>query len=134
MSDSVPLPAAISAWLPAATKHWVVPATLPEALPLGEVQRIASGGPFGHLFDARLDEVDGRLALEVLENSRIAGESYFRVWADGTLEALDPAPRIGYGYRDEADRAAAEAEYFAHNRRAYGHLRERGFSDSSSTM
>ena len=127
MSDSVHLPAAIRNWLPAATKHWSAPATLPEALPLGVVQRLASGGPFGHLFDGRLDEVDGRLALEVLENSRMAGESYFRVWDDGMIESLEPAPQIGYGYRDETDRAAAKAAYFAHNGRAYAHLRERGF-------
>lgn len=118
-------------WLARATRHWATPAQLPQTLPSGEVRRVASGGPFGHLFDARLDEIDGRLALEVLENSRMAGESYFRVWDDGTIEALEPAPQIGYGYRDEADRAAAEAAYFAHNRRAYEHLRERGFRGSS---
>jgi hypothetical protein len=69
----------------------------------------------------------------VLENSRMAGEQYFRVWEDGTIEGLEPAPQTGYGYRDEADRATAEAAYFAHNRRAYDHLRERGFKGSSST-
>ena len=86
-----------------------------------------------HRFDARLDLVGGRLALEVLENSRMAGESYFRVWDDGTVEPLEPAPQIGYGYADASERAAAEAAYFAHNRRAYAHLRERGFMGSSST-
>jgi hypothetical protein len=133
MSDSLHLPAAIRAWLPRATKHWSAPVELPSALPAGKVQRIASGGPFGHLFDARIDVIDGRVALEVLENSRMAGEQYYRVWEDGTIEGLEPAPQIGYGYRDEADRATAEAAYFAHNRRAYDHLRERGFKGSSST-
>ena len=79
------------------------------------------------MFDGRLDRIEGRVALEVLENSRMSGENYFRVWEDGTVEPLEPAPQIGYGYRDEADRAAAEAAYFAHNRRAYDHLHERGF-------
>ena len=121
------LPAAIRAWLPQATKHWSAPVELPATLPAGHVQRLASGGPFGHLFDGRIDVIDGRVALEVLENSRMAGEQYFRVWEDGTIEGLEPAPQIGYGYRDEADRAAAEAAYFAHNRTAYDLLRERGF-------
>jgi hypothetical protein len=79
------------------------------------------------MFDGRLDEIDGRLALEVLENSRMSGESYFRVWDDGTIEPLEPAPRLGYGYRTEEEREAAEREYFAHNRTAYDLLRERGF-------
>jgi len=133
MSDSVHLSPAIRAWLPQATRHWSAPVELPPTLPAGQVQRLASGGPFGHLFDGRIDVIDGRVALEVLENSRMAGEQYFRVWEDGTIEGLEPAPQIGYGYRDEADRATAEAAYFAHNRRAYDHLRERGFKGSSST-
>src|SRR6185436_11245216 len=102
-------------------------AKLPAALPAGEVQRLAGGGPFGLMLDGRLDEIEGRVALEVLENSRMAGEVYFRVWDDGTVEPLDPAPRIGYAYRTEEERAAAEEEYFAHNRIAYDHLHERGF-------
>ena len=87
MSDSVHLPPAIRAWLPQATKHWSAPVELPPTLPAGEVQRLASGGPFGHLFDGRIDVIDGRVALEVLENSRMAGEQYYRVWEDGTIEA-----------------------------------------------
>ena len=121
------------AWIARATQHWSAPAALPSTLPAGEFVRLAGGGPFGHLFDGRIDVIDGRVALEVLENSRMAGEQYFRVWEDGTIEGLEPAPQIGYGYRDEADRATAEAAYFAHNRRAYDHLRERGFRGSSST-
>ena len=42
------------------------------------------------MFDGRLDEMEGRVALEVLENSRMSGESYFRIWDDGTLEPLEP--------------------------------------------
>ena len=72
------------------------------------------------MYDARLDVIDGRVALEVLENSRMAGESYFRVWEDGTREPLEPAPWLGHA-------AGGEQEYFEHNRRAYDHLRARGF-------
>lgn len=135
MSDSVHLllTDAMRAWLADATEHWSQPPEPLYSLPAGDVRPIASGGPFGHRFDARLDLVGGRLALEVLENSRMAGESYFRVWDDGTIEALEPAPQIGYGYRDASEKAAAEAAYFAHNRRAYAHLRERGFTGPSST-
>jgi hypothetical protein len=71
--------------------------------------------------------------LEVLENSRMSGESYFRVWDDGRIEQLEPAPRIAFatpaGGTPE-ERAAAEQAYFAHNRAAYDHLRERGFFSS----
>ena len=127
MSDSVHLSPAMRAWLPQATKHWSAPAELPPTLPAGQVQRLASGGPFGHLFDGRIDVIDGRVALEVLENSRMSGESYFRVWDDGTLEALEPTPRTGYAYRTPEEKAEAERAYFAHNRTAYELLRERGF-------
>ena len=79
------------------------------------------------MFDGRLDRIDGRLALEVLENSRMSGENYFRVWDDGTIEQLDPAPRINTRTRSPEEREAAEQAYFAHNRAAYDLLRERGF-------
>jgi hypothetical protein len=79
------------------------------------------------MYDGRLDVVDGRVALEVLENSRMSGESYFRVWEDGTVEPLEPAPRIGYAYKTPEEQEDAEREYFVHNRRAYDRLRERGF-------
>jgi len=130
--QAIPLPAAIREWLVAYVEQaWPEPAAvvaaLPEALPAGEVRRLASGGPFGLMLAGRLDEVDGRLALEALENSRMSGEVYFRVWDDGGREALEPAPRTGYTYKDEEERPAAEAEYLAHNRAAYEHLRRRGF-------
>src|SRR3954467_3438510 len=97
----IAIPAAIRAWLVEAVEaRWPEPAAviagLPEAMPAGQVQRLAGGGPYGLLFHARLDEVDGRVALEVRENSRMGGEVYFRVWDDGTVESLEPAPREAY--------------------------------------
>jgi hypothetical protein len=126
---SLELPEPIRAWLAARIEGvWPPPAPeVPTRFEPGRVQRLAGGGPFGLMFDGRLDEIDGRLALEVLENSRMSGESYFRIWEDGTVEPLDPAPRIGYGYRSAAEKEAAEQAYFEHNRAAYDHLRERGF-------
>ena len=134
----IPMPPAIRDWLVARIERvWPDPApviaSLPAELPPGEVHRLAGGGPFGLMFDGRLDEIEGRVALEVLENSRMSGESYFRVWDDGTIEALEPAPRIAFATAAGAtseERAAAEQAYFAHNRVAYDHLRERGFFKS----
>jgi hypothetical protein len=131
----ITMPPKIHAWLAERVERsWPEPAPviekIPAALPPGQVRRLAGGGPFGLMFDGRLDEIDGRVALEVLENSRMAGEVYFRVWDDGTIEHLEPAPRLGYGYRTEEEREAAEREYFAHNRTAYDLLRERGFLSS----
>jgi hypothetical protein len=126
------LPEAIRAWLVERIERvWPEPAPVVAAIPArfapGVVQRLAGGGPFGLLFDGRLDEVDGRLALEVLENSRMSGESYFRVWEDGTVEPLEPAPRISYGYASAEEQPEGERAYFEHNRVAYARLRERGF-------
>jgi hypothetical protein len=131
----IDVPAAIRDWLVAKIQQtWPEPtpvvAAIPEALPAGRVTRLASGGPFGLMFDGRLDEIDGRVALEVLENSRMSGESYFRVWDDGTIEPLEPSPRLGFAFAPDSTReeqAAAEQAYFAHNRVAYDHLRARGF-------
>jgi hypothetical protein len=128
----IALPPPIRAWLVAMIERmWPEPApvlaALPDALPAGAVHRLASGGPFGLLLDGRLDVVEGRVALEVLENSRMSGEHYFRVWEDGTVEELQPAPRTGYGYATPEEEHAAREAYFAHNRRAYEHLRARGF-------
>ena len=134
----IELPPAIRAWLIGVIERaWPEPApvlaAIPAALPAGQVQRLAGGGPFGLMFDGRLDEIDGRIALEVLENSRMSGESYFRVWDDGRIERLEPAPRIAFatpaGSTPE-ERAAAEQAYFAHNRAAYDDLRERRFFSS----
>ena len=132
------MPAAVREWLAARIEQvWPEPgpvvAAIPTELPAGRVQRLAGGGPFGLMFDGRLDEIGDRVALEVLENSRMSGESYFRVWDDGTIERLEPAPRIAFATAAGAtpeERAEAEAAYFAHNRVAYDHLRERGFFKS----
>jgi hypothetical protein len=132
------VPPAIRDWLVARIERsWHEPerifAAFPEELPAGQVQRLAGAGPFGLMLDGRLDEIDGRLALEVLENSRMSGESYFRVWDDGTIEPLEPAPRPEFAVPSKStpeERAAAEEAYFEHNRVAYEHLRERGFFGS----
>jgi hypothetical protein len=134
----VAMPAAVREWLTERIEQsWPDPgpvvAAIPAELPAGEVRRPAAGGPFGLMFDGRLDEIEGRVALEVLENSRMSGASYFRVWDDGTIERLEPAPRIAFATAAGAtpeERAEAEAAYFAHNRVAYDHLRERGFFKS----
>ena len=124
----IDLPPAIRAWLVKAIEQaWPDPAPVVAALPAGQVERLAGGGPFGLMFDGRLDEIDDRVALEVLENSRMSGEVYLRVWDDGTVEPLEPAPRIGFACSTPDEKEAAERAYFAHNRIAYGHLRARGF-------
>src|SRR6478609_747343 len=111
------LPEAIRAWLVERIERvWPEPAPVVAALPVafepGVVQRLAGGGPFGLMFDGRLDQLGGRLALEVLENSRMSGESYFRVWEDGRVEPLEPAPRIAFAYGAPEEKEAAEREYF----------------------
>jgi hypothetical protein len=131
----IEMPAATHAWLVARIERsWPEPgpvvAALPGALEAGRVHKLAGGGPFGLMLHGRLDEVGGRVALEVLENDRMSGESYYRVFDDGTTEPLEPAPRLGYSWRtgaSDAERARAEAAYREHNRRAYALLEERGF-------
>jgi hypothetical protein len=131
----IDMPAAIREWLVNAVEQsWPEPApvvaAIPTALPAGQVRRLAGAGPFGLMFDGRLDEIDGRVALEVLENSRMSGESYFRVWDDGTIERLEPSPWMSFSYAADStpeERAAAQRAYHAHNRIAYDLLRERGF-------
>ena len=128
----IELPPAIRDWLVGVIERaWPEPApvvaAIPSELPEGEVHRLAGRGPYGLMFDGRLDRIDGRVALEVLENSRMSGENYFRVWDDGTIEQLEPAPQIGYAYSSPEEREAAEQAYYAHNRTAYDLLRERGF-------
>jgi len=128
----IELPAAIRDWLVGVIERsWPEPApvvaAIPERFEEGKVVRLAGRGPYGLMFDGRLDRIEGRVALEVLENSRMSGESYFRVWDDGTIEQLEPAPRTGYGYSSPEERDAAEQAYYAHNRAAYDLLRDRGF-------
>jgi hypothetical protein len=102
---------------------------LPAALPAGTVTRLAGGGPFGWLIDARLDELDGRLVLECLEDSRMAGPDHYRVHDDGTREDL-PSERTGYSHPTGASPEEVErvrAAFHEHNRAVQALLRERGF-------
>jgi len=102
---------------------------LPATMPEGEVCRLSSGGPFGWLIDARLDQIDGRVALEALEDDRMSGPDHYRVWDDGTREAL-PNERIAYATPPNCspeERARIQEEYYAHNRAVGELLRERGF-------
>jgi hypothetical protein len=104
-------------------------AALPDAMPEGVVQVLASGGPFGWCMFARLDDVDGRLALEALEDDRMSGPSHYRVWEDGTREAL-PNERTSYGHPSDASAEEierVEQAFFAHNRAVQAQLRDRGF-------
>jgi hypothetical protein len=134
--EPLPLPGPIRAYLVSLVEtRWSgrdAPApvgALPEAMPVGVVSRLVGGGPFGWLIEARLDEVGGRLALECLEDSRMAGPDHYRVWEDGTREEL-PNEHIAYGHPTGAPPEEVErvrAEYHAHNRAVQEHLRERGF-------
>jgi hypothetical protein len=104
-------------------------ASLPRSLPPGRVQRLSGGGPFGWQIEGRLDEVDGRLALEALEDDRMSGPDHYRVWDDGTRESL-PNEHIGYslpkGYTPE-DEERIKQEHFEHNHSVQQLLKERGF-------
>ena len=136
MTEPLPLPGPIRAYLVELVEtRWsgreAPPPidALPEALPAGTVTYLAGRGPFGWLIEARLDEVDGRLALECLEDSRMAGPDHYRVWEDGTREEL-PNERIEYSSPpgctpEELERI--RAEYYAHNRAVQALLRDRGF-------
>lgn len=102
---------------------------VPREMPLATVTHVVGGGPFGWLLHARLDEVDGRLALEVLEDDRMGGPSHYRVWDDGEREAL-PTEHTGYAlpkdYTPE-DEERIKQEFYARNRAIQEQLRERGF-------
>jgi hypothetical protein len=102
---------------------------LPRSLHAGRVERLVSGGPFGWLIDARLDEVDGRLALEVREDSRMAGPDHYRVWDDGSREALENERTMMVlpPNCSPVERRRIEDEYYAHNRAVGKVLKERGF-------
>lgn len=99
------------------------------ALPEGAVVRLAGGGPFGWGLDARLDRVDGRLALEVLEDSRMAGPEHYRLWEDGTKEALENerSTFVFPAGASEEERERIQQEGYLHNRRVQQALRARGF-------
>lgn len=107
---------------------------LPRHMPPGAVQRLVSGGAFGWRMEARLDQIEGRVSLEVLEEDRMGGPRHYRVWQDGTIEALiseltgHPVPADPV----EADRI--ERAYVAHNRRVQEQLRARGFSSADRVV
>ncbi len=106
--------------------------TVPEvarSMPLATVTLVVGGGPFGWLLNARLDDVDGRLVLEVLEDDRMSGPGHYRVWDDGTRESL-PTEATGYmlpkDYTPE-DEERVKEEFYLRNREIQEQLRERGF-------
>jgi hypothetical protein len=61
---------------------------LPRKMPEGEVQLIARDGGFGMYIEARIDCVDGRIALECFTSNRMSGDEYYRIWDDGSTEAV----------------------------------------------
>ena len=73
------------------------------------------GGPFGWMVDGRLDEVGGRLVLEALEDSRMAGPDHTGL-GGGTKEPLENE-RIGYATRRTRRRSEAARAYAEHNQR-----------------
>lgn len=98
-------------------------------MPAGQVQRLCQGGPFGWLLEARVDLVQDRVALEICEESRMAGMRHYRIWDDGSFEPL-PTARDGIVFPpgcppDEEERI--RQEHYAHNRAVYEELAERGF-------
>jgi hypothetical protein len=102
---------------------------LPVSMPAGRVLRLCEGGPYGWLLDARADRVGDRVALEVMEDSRIAGTAHYLVWEDGSVEPL-PAPQEGMVFpadSSEEDEKRIRQDHFAHNRAVYERLAERGF-------
>lgn len=78
---------------------------LPAELPEGEVQLLASGGGFGMYIEARIDRVDGRIALECFSHNRMSGDSYDRIWEDGSRESVPVQPASGAQELD-VDKAA----------------------------
>lgn len=89
---------------------------LPRALPEGEVKLLAGDGGFGMYIEGRLDRIDGRLAIELFSDNRMSGESYYRVWEDGSEEDLPGPPPEGYegdgdDYFFEAARARGFMQY-----------------------
>lgn len=119
------------------TRCWVGPDrdpgpvidALPDSLPTGQVKKLVGGGPFGWLLFARLDDEDGRLALEVLEDDRMSGPDHYRVWEDGTREEL-PTEHTTLVYPKDCspeEKERIDERFYAHNRRVQALLKERGF-------
>jgi hypothetical protein len=108
---------------------------LPRSMIPGQVQRLCEGGPFGWLLDVRADRIQDRIALEVCEDSRMAGMSHYRIWDDGSLESL-PSVRDGVVFPPGCSRTDEERirrEHFVHNLAVYEALAERGFRYSPAT-
>jgi hypothetical protein len=105
------------------------PEELPDALPEGQVTRLVSGGPFGWIVDARIDRVDGRVALEVLEDDRMSGPDHYRVWDDGSREDLETEHTTMVLPADCSPEEARRIEdaFYAHNREVQALLKQRGF-------
>ena len=134
--DEVQLPGAVREFLIELTHRFWSPeqqamavGLLPASMPAGKVTRLLAGGSFGYLLDGRLDLIDGRVCLEVLEDNRMSGPSHYRIWEDGTTEEL-PTPSTAYvlpdgGTPEQLKRI--EAEYYDHNRAVGQALKERGF-------
>jgi hypothetical protein len=102
---------------------------LPHSLPEGQVTRIVSDGPFGWLADARVDRIDGRIALEVLEDSRMSGPDHYRVWEDGSREELETEHTTMVFPADcsPEEKKRIEDKFYAHNGTVQELLRQRGF-------
>jgi hypothetical protein len=127
----IDLPAPVRTYLAGrVARVWPDPKpALPDSLPEGQVTRLVSGGPFGWLADARIDRIDGRVALEVLEDSRMSGPDHYRVWEDGTREDLETERTTMVFPADcspEEEQRIRE-EFFAHNRAVQELLKQRGF-------
>ena len=134
----IEFPDAIRSFLAGLVEHFwrqsdpgppVVIAALPSSMSPGVVQLLASGGSFGYCIYGRLDEVDGRVALEVLTDSRMRGPDHYRIWEDGTREDL-PTPWLGMilpADDSPEERQRVEEDYYKHNREVAQLLRERGF-------
>jgi hypothetical protein len=132
------MPAEIRAYLAErVTSCWVGPGrdagpvieSLPQSLPAGEVKHLVGGGPFGWMLAARLDEEDGRLALEVLEDDRMSGPDHYRVWEDGTREELatEHTTLVFPAECSSDEKKRIEEAFYAHNQRVQALLAQRGF-------
>jgi hypothetical protein len=117
------------AWLDSGRDCGHLIEALPTRLVAGKVDQLATDGPFGWILQGRLDEVGSRVALEVVEDSRMSGPSHYTVWDDGSVEEL-PTPELGYAFpanTSPEEQERIKQESFEHNRRIHKQLEERGF-------
>jgi hypothetical protein len=94
---------------------------LPRELPEGEVHLLASGGGFGLFIEGRIDRVDGRIALEIYCNDRMAGDGYYRIWEDGEQEDMpvDRDERLkSSGYDEMIDEVVPARGFMQHTTNA----------------